>query len=578
MGNDFDIFGDAKKTWGTISQGAKIGWKLGRSWGAERWRKQVEPELGSEVADAVAQAVKAGRNPAPIIERARKEKAEREERERLLASPPPLYGSARWAEPLDLQENLKGREAFDNPSSILLGAMEATEPSYPSPGFVHWDREGHLLTLAPSRQGKAVTVIVPNLLRYRGSAIVLDPKGELYEMTSKWRAENVGPVYRIAPFDNEDPTKAGWVSHGFNPLACVRSQAEARLLAELLFPRDPNASEFFSDDAATFLTGLMMFILKKAPPEKRNLATVIEYALHPLPKFKATLQYMASSGVPAAENAANAILGKNEERGLPTFRDTLNSKLGLWGDPDLMETLRKSDVDFASLKERPATVYVDIPFKLITPYSPWLRVLFKAALEEMTRSRDKPEIQTLFVLDEFLALGPFPEFRDAIRTHAGSGVRLWFFLQDMGTLEYTYPNGGWKPFLNCAVRQFFGTDDPDTGALIGKYLGTKTEAFRSTNSGTNISAQQGDMFGDGGGSGVNFSSGESIQFTGRPLLHPDEVMDLLSDWKGDGWRYGIVHMRGPRPIKVRLTTWDKSETCKSRIGTYIPSPAKTEKP
>ncbi|MAW88074.1 MAG: transporter [Phyllobacteriaceae bacterium] len=577
MGNDFDIFGDAKKTFGTFSQAAKIGWKLGRSWSASRVRKDIEATLGAEVADAVVQAIKSGRDPGPIIERAKREKAEREERERLLANPPPLYGSARWAYPEDILENLKGREAFDNPSSILLGAYEA-DPGRAAPGFIHWDRDGHLLTLAPSRQGKAVTTIVPNLLRYRGSAVVLDPKGELYEMTSKWRAENVGPVYRIAPFDTDDPTKAGWVSHGFNPLACIRSQSEARLLAEMLFPRDPNASEFFSDDAATFLTGLILFVLAKAPPAKRNLATIIEYALHPLPKFKLTLEHMAKSGIPSVERAADAVLGKNAERGLPTFRDTLNSKLALWGDPALMETLRRSDVDFASLKDRPATVYVDIPFKLISPYAPWLRVLFKTALDEMTLTRHKPKIPTLFVLDEFLALGPFPEFRDAIRTHAGSGVRLWFFLQDMGTLEYIYPNGGWKPFMNCAVRQFFGTDDPDTGALIGKYLGTKTEAFKSTNSGMNVSAQQGDILGEGGGAGVNFSSGESVQFVGRPLLSPDEVMDLLSDWKGDGWRYGIVHMRGPRPIKVRLTTWDKSATCASRIGTYVPSPESTVQP
>ncbi|MCB1149632.1 MAG: transporter, partial [Chlamydiia bacterium] len=79
MGNDFDIFGDAKKTFGTFSQAAKIGWKLGRSWSASRVRKDIEAMLGAEVADAVVQAIKSGRDPGPIIERAKREKAEREE-------------------------------------------------------------------------------------------------------------------------------------------------------------------------------------------------------------------------------------------------------------------------------------------------------------------------------------------------------------------------------------------------------------------------------------------------------------------------------------------------------------------
>ncbi|WP_410052328.1 type IV secretory system conjugative DNA transfer family protein [Bradyrhizobium sp. SZCCHNRI1029] len=61
---------------------------------------------------------------------------------------------------------------------------------------MHWDGDGHLLTLAPTRSGKSVTTIIPNLLRYRGSAVFLDPKGDLYEATSAWRPANVGPSAR----------------------------------------------------------------------------------------------------------------------------------------------------------------------------------------------------------------------------------------------------------------------------------------------------------------------------------------------------------------------------------------------
>lgn len=43
-----------------------------------------------------------------------------------------------------------------------------------------------------------MTTIVPNLLRDRGSAVVLDPKGELYEATSAWRAANVGGDLKIS--------------------------------------------------------------------------------------------------------------------------------------------------------------------------------------------------------------------------------------------------------------------------------------------------------------------------------------------------------------------------------------------
>jgi type IV secretion system protein VirD4 len=562
---DFNPLKDFKGAWGHASTGWKFGLKLGRTWRASRARAEAVKLYGPEVADAVEAAIKAGRDPSPVIQRAEKARKEREERERLLHDPPPLHGSARWAEPESLAKVLKGREAFDTPSSIMLGAYDE---SGGEPQYVHWDGDGHLLTVAPTRSGKAVTTIVPNLLRYRGSAVVLDPKGELYAATSKWRAENVGPVYRLAPFDDgSNPATAGFPRHGFNPLSRVRSQADARSLAEQLFPRDPKSPEFFTDDAASFMTALIQFVLDEAPPHRRTLATVHQAAAQPLPEFKALMQRLLRSRLPAVVAAADNILGKNGERGLPTFRDTLNSKLALWGDPAILASVAQHDFDFETLKERPATVYIDVPFDLMKPYAPWLRVVLKSALDAMLRSPAQPKIPVLFVLDEFLSLGPFAEFRDAIRTHAGAGVRLWFFLQDVGSLEFEYPNSGWRPFFNCSVKQFFGVDDPFTGELIGKFLGTRTVAHLSTNEGGNISAQNGG-WGQDSSTNVTFSSNESIQFNGRPLLTPDEVMELLSDWQEDGWRWGIIQMRGARPFKVALVAWNKSQSCRDRFGAF----------
>lgn len=434
--------------------------------------------------------------------------------------------------------------------------------------FVHWDDAGHLLTVAPTRSGKAVTTLIPNLLRYKGSVVVIDPKSELYEQTSAWRAANVGPVYRIAPFDRGDnPKTANFPQHGFNPLTRIRTQADARALAQLMFPRDANAAEFFIEDAVAFLTALIMYVLDEAPPERRTLAAVIQACNLPIGQFKHLAERMANSKRSSIAAAATNVLGKSEDRGLPNIRDTLHSKLSLWDDEELLACLKLHDFNFEDLKDSPATVYLDVPFDLIGPYSPWLRVVLKSALDAMLRNTRTPDIPVLFALDEFLQLGPFPEFRDAIRTHAGAGVRLWFFLQDVASLEEHYPRNSWRPFLNTSIKQFFGIDDPFTAELVGKYLGTTTVAYRSTNAGNNTSAGRGSYFENDGN--TSYSSGESVQFVGRPLLTPDEVMALLSDWSGKGERIGIVHARGPRPFKVHLTAFDKSETCRARTGAFL---------
>jgi type IV secretion system protein VirD4 len=562
--NSFDPFGDAtkfaKQSWSIW----KWSYQAGRNWRARRERARIEAEYGPEVADAVEVAIRQGRDPEAVLERARRAQKEREEREALLANPPPIFGSAGWAAPAQLAPYLKDRTGFDTPSSILLGSYQADELT--PPRFVHWDGDGHLLTLAPTRSGKAQTVIIPNLLRYRGSCVVLDPKGELYAATSAWRARHVGPVYRWAPFDAEGTLP----NHGFNPLAGVRTEADARSLAEQLFPRDPRSPEFFTEDAVAFVTALILLVVHEVPEPQRNLAVVFKLASLPMAEFSAMIKNrMARSANPTVAAAAVNVMGKSGDRGLPNLRDTLNSKFSRWGAETLLASLRRHDFSFGALKDGPATVYLDVPFDLMQPYAAVLRVVLKAALDAMLHNPARPAVPVLFVLDEFLQLGPFLDFRNAIRTHAGAGVRLWFFLQDIAGIEEHYPDAGWKPFFNCSVRQFFGIDDPFTARLISAdYLGSTTVAYKVTNAGNNISAGAGGGPDDRGNSSVSMSSGESVQFVARPLLTPDEVMGLLSGWVKDGERNGIVAMRGVPPYQVRLVVHGQSATCRERVGMW----------
>ena len=564
-------WGDGTKELGELAKAMKTGVKLGNQialWlRASAARKKLEAEFGREVADAVVAAIRAGRDYEVILERARQNKRDKDEREHLLKSPPPLHGSAHWATAADLAPMLKGRDAFaENGSSILLGGFEDPETSRVD--FLHWDDVGHLLTVAPTRAGKAVTTIVPNLLRYRGSAVVIDPKSELYALTSAWRAREVGPVYRIAPFDRPgDQETAGFPRHRFDPFQRVETYADARNLAGDLYAVDPRSPTFFRDDFIAMFTAAILTVREKAPPQERNLSTVFSLVDSGPEMLFRLFDAMEKSRYSEISSAATSIKSKNKQTGVSTLTDSIRTALGPFKDPNIRESFEGNDFTFESLKERPATIYIDVPFHLIQPYAAYLRVILKGALDAMVRNRRQPEIPVLFVLDEFLQLGRFEDFRAAIRTHAGSGVRLWFFVQDLAGLEENYENG-WRMFLNCAVKQFFGTNDLQTAEMLSRNLGQQTVAHRSTNAGGNVSASSGGFMGDGASSNVSFSSGESVQLFGRALLTPDEVIQRLSGW-GDqkkSWRYGIVLANGVSPIQVGLFNSHFSKVCQERMG------------
>ena len=91
----------------------------------------------------------------------------------------------------------------------------------------------HLLTMAPTRSGKGVGTIIPNLLTLDRSVICIDPKGENTRIAGRARGL-FGKVHILDPFG-----VTGRVSASFNPLASLDPASldvaeEAAILADAL--------------------------------------------------------------------------------------------------------------------------------------------------------------------------------------------------------------------------------------------------------------------------------------------------------------------------------------------------------
>ena len=118
---------------------------------------------------------------------------------------------ARW-----LAADEMASDAWHAKGGLLLG--------YRSGRTVGWSDDRHILTIAGSRAGKGVSLIIPNLIFYEGSAVVIDPKGENAARTAGRRGAGTkagGPglgqdVYVLDPFG-----ESGLASHSFNPLGAL---------------------------------------------------------------------------------------------------------------------------------------------------------------------------------------------------------------------------------------------------------------------------------------------------------------------------------------------------------------------
>ena len=86
-----------------------------------------------------------------------------------LGETPNTFGSSRWATLDDLEEH-----EVTGTDGLRIGQFKNAQGEME---WISYKGDRHLLTVAPTRAGKGTTQIIPNLLTYEGSTLVIDPKG-----------------------------------------------------------------------------------------------------------------------------------------------------------------------------------------------------------------------------------------------------------------------------------------------------------------------------------------------------------------------------------------------------------------
>lgn len=343
--------------------------------------------------------------------------------------------------------------------------------------------------MAPTRTGKGVGTIIPNLLTLDRSIVCVDPKGENARIAARARSR-FGPVHVLDPFG-----VSGCVSSAFNPLCSLNPNSldvaeEAASLADaLVFDAPGEAGEaHWNEEAKALIGGLLLFIVAAEPAHRRHLGTLRELLTMAQPSFATLLGRMqassAASGLVA--RAANRHLSKADREAAGVL-SAAQRHTHFLDSPRMTAVLSRSDFAFADLKTRTATVFLVLPPDRLGTYSRWLRLLVAQGLEAMVRSPDTVGVSpvpagsarppVLFLLDEFASLGHLAPVERAMGLMAGYGVQLWPVLQDIHQLRATYGTKAGSFLSNAGVLQVFGVKDQDSAKLVSDLLGQQTVVF-----------------------------------------------------------------------------------------------------
>lgn len=378
-----------------------------------------------------------------------------------------------------------------------------------------YDKFPHCLVVAPTRAGKGVGYVNPNVLLFPGSVVVLDVKGEIFEATARHRVSLGDEVFRFAPFDFEHS------SHRYNPLervAKIEHPAErytelAKIADYFLAVSDRgNAGDFLSEGRQLFVAAGLLAI-ERGHPTIGEINRILfgqgadqkVYAAHALevmhPSAAETFRKFSAYDSKVLSSHASVLGGAG---------------MALWNNPAIDFATSGNDFSFSDLRRKPMAVYLVVNSDSIQTLAPLIRLFFGELIATLRATMPDPEREpwpVKMILDEFDQLGHMKIVVQALKQLAGHGARVSIITQSIPGLEKIY---GKEDRLSiesaCGMKLYLAANDKMTAQEISESLGKTTRLSVSDSYSQNKS-------------GVLHRS-ISRRNEERALLSPDEIARL----------------------------------------------------
>ena len=463
-----------------------------------------------------------------------------------------LHGSARWAE----EKEIRTMGYFEGKGVYVGGWLKKyagvallarTLRGKPDEVQLYLRHNGpeHILVFAPTRSGKGVGLILPTLLAWEGSSIVLDIKGENWALTAGWRKSQDQVVLR---FDPSDPSGA---SAAFNPLEELRLDTMMaipdvqNMAAMLVDPNGKGLEDHWSKAAFAMLAGAILHCAIMVRHSQGNTATLYDLSCM-LADESRTIKDLFKEMVetphakllqeifPGAEgpdfgvkahifiaSSAREMLNKAENEASGVVSTALTN-LALYRDPVVALNTGHCDFRIHDLMnhEKPVNLYLVISPADIDRMRPLLRLMVDMIVRRICAkmefadgsSKAGYKHRLLLLLDEFTSLGKLPIMEKALAYIAGYGGKVYIIVQDITQLNAVYGKDN-ALMANCHVRIAYAPNTIETAKTLSDMTGKTTVVEEKVSL-------------SGSRTGHMKNASVNVTETARPLLTPDECMRL----------------------------------------------------
>jgi len=405
-----------------------------------------------------------------------------------------LHGDAHFAGVGDLARRGLLRAAADG---IVVGRRRRR--------LLRLSGQQSVVLAAPTRSGKGVGIVIPNLLEYGESVVVLDIKQENFDLTSGWRARQGQAVYLFNPFAEDRRT------HRWNPLRYVSDDPAFRTsdlmaIAALLYPDGADEQKFWVSHARSAFLAFALYLFDNRDDALRSgfpvdagaptLGALWRLSTGDGSESRAHVQRLASSAFLCAHaRAAFANLLALADETFASVLGSLREPLNGWINPVLDAATSGDDFLLTDLRRRRMTIYVGIQPNKLAESRLLLNLFFSQLINLNTRElpRSDPTLkhQCLLLMDEFTAIGKLDILPTAIAFMGGYNLRLLPVIQSMAQLDATYGKDAARTLLtNHALQVLFAPREQRDANDYSEMLGTTTVRRQNVTRGREVSRSE----------------------------------------------------------------------------------------
>ncbi len=370
--------------------------------------------------------------------------------------------------------------------------------------------ETNIAVFGPPGSGKTSGIAIINALRFEGSVLAIDIKGDIYNFCKAKRK-----IVRFCP-DEPDAVK---ISMHFNPLAGISEMniTDKKLyiesMATVLIP-DEGGSDggYFTSRARKYFQGIVHLLLFEDP--KTTFPEIVHKILEGN-CFEWVNQAREGDCIEAKE-LLSPFYGNNEKNVSGAY-DNLCTAMTPFSNPVLDELLTDNG-NCISIKtlEKGVDVYLQITQEHLDAYAPLFTMIIQSFSTAFTK---RPDSSTgyknrpiLMLLDEFPALTySYKLINSNLSTLRSKSIICMIIQQNMAQLENRYQPSGTRSIVgNCNYQIILGSNDISSSDVFSRTFGER-KILKVSKSET---------------SSEQTSSGRNIQEAKERIFAPEDFGDL----------------------------------------------------